>query len=88
MRFKSFRFTKGNYILDYREGIKYNGVMKNTLNTPKSVWEVLIDLKRSAAYNGITYDFKTPGCAILNRAQKYLERGTLLSPGFSTGGAK
>jgi DNA (cytosine-5)-methyltransferase 1 len=29
-----------------------------------------------------------PGCTILSRAQKYLERGTLLSPGFSTGGVQ
>lgn len=63
--------------------------MKNTQNSEtKSVWEVLVDLKRCAAYNGITYDFKTPGVSILHRAQKYLERGTLLSPGFTTGGVQ
>ena len=55
--------------------------------TKKSVWEVLVDLKRSASYNGFFYDFKNPGYIVLHRAQKYLEHGSLVSPGFSTGGA-
>jgi hypothetical protein len=53
-----------------------------------STRELLIDLKRRAAYNGLTYDFNAAGCLILGRAQKYLEHGTLLSPGLSTGGVR
>lgn len=49
-----------------------------------NVWSTIHHLRRLAAYNGIYRDFNRPAAVILRRTEKYIERGTLVDPGWST----